>query len=426
MLITPATLANILGYSYADLARIFYPSGKRPIYHVFTLPKKAGGVRIISKPSLSVRLVQQRFLLLLSSYFRPSHAAHAYVLGRSILTNAKQHVRKPVLVNIDLENFFGTITFIRVRGLFESPPFNFPKNTAILAAHICCYKNSLPQGAPTSPLISNMICRRIDRQIQQLALQCRARYTRYADDMTISASSNWLSPKIAFYNNEGEAEIGTDLLSIIKSNGFYVNEKKTRISRSGTRQVVTGLKVNERPNIERRRVKEMRLQLKCWSLLGYEAAEHNFLRLHYKKKRATNRDPSFKNVIHGRINYIGLIKGRGNPVYLNLANKYNHLVTPVGGRKLKIEVNVSSTDRLIQSSWFLWDTVDLPGAPDHEIGGSGVYINGAGLVTNAHVLGDKNLYADRFKAFRSGELAAVTFKVIEICQRQLKTDPLGR
>src|SRR5205814_3311637 len=111
-----------------------------------------------------------------------------FIPARSILTNAKPHLRQKFVLNVDLKDFFPTINFGRVRGVLIAKPYCLLPHIATYIARICCRDNALPQGAPTSPIISNMICSRLDRQLLRLARQYRCVYTRYADDLTFSTS----------------------------------------------------------------------------------------------------------------------------------------------------------------------------------------------------------------------------------------------
>jgi RNA-directed DNA polymerase len=151
---------------------------------------------------------------------------------------------------VDLKDFFPSITFRRVRGLFEAKPYQLDHSVATVLARICCHKNSLPQGAPTSPIISNMICARMDSQLRQLAVRHRCAYTRYADDLTFSTSTRNFPEALAeIVSTEtgNKLKIGVENNHKIKLNGFEINQQKTRLQTSDKRQVVTGLTVNRFP-----------------------------------------------------------------------------------------------------------------------------------------------------------------------------------
>lgn len=170
--------------------------------------------------------------------------AHAFTKEKSIITNAKIHKNKRFVLNIDLENFFESFHFGRVQGYFEkNKNYLFPKNIATVLAQLTCYKGSLPQGSPSSPIITNLICNILDMKLLKMAKKYKLDYTRYADDLTFST------------NNKSFAEKSEEFISqleiIIKQSGFKINQKKTRLQYKQSRQVVTGLVVNKKVNVPR-------------------------------------------------------------------------------------------------------------------------------------------------------------------------------
>ena len=176
----------ILGFSYEKLKKAVYP---KPRYRSFVISKRNGSARVIDEPLKELKSIQRKILSYLESISgQPHSCVHGFVIDRSIVTNAQQHCNPRVkhILNIDLENFFPSITFKRVRGALRKHPFYFSHPVASLVAHICTREGVLPQGAPTSPFISNVICRGLDRDLKKLARNNRAEYTRYADDMTFS------------------------------------------------------------------------------------------------------------------------------------------------------------------------------------------------------------------------------------------------
>ncbi len=137
-------------------------------YHTFSIPKKSGGKRIICAPSSGIRHYQRNLADLLSYLYEKKTCVHGFVTQRSIKTNAEVHCNKKWIVNIDLHNFFPTIHFGRVRGIFTTSPFNFNEETATTLAQICCHEGCLPQGAPSSPIISNFICRTLNNRVKHI------------------------------------------------------------------------------------------------------------------------------------------------------------------------------------------------------------------------------------------------------------------
>jgi len=218
---TPDEIAFlIIGRPYSSLQKLIYPV---PRYKTFTIKKKRGGDRTIEAPGLKLLVIQQRLAKLIASVVSPRPSAHGFQKDRSIVTNARQHCspQKRFIFNIDLKEFFPSITFPRVKGLFASAPFGFPPNVAVILAHLCCYRGRLPQGAPTSPLISNLICRPLDYKMQVLAKDCRATYTRYCDDITFSftvTSTKYLPDRIVKLDGSAYS-VGMSLSDIIADEG---------------------------------------------------------------------------------------------------------------------------------------------------------------------------------------------------------------
>src|SRR3989338_2322638 len=185
--------------SRKDVADLLEVSDKQLIYHLyiasaseryvtFQIPKKTSGVREISAPASALKIVQQKLNQVLQSVYEPKPSVHGFTLTKSIVSNAKVHAGRKYVFNIDLKDFFPSINFGRVRGLFIGFPYNRNTAVATVLAQICCFNNQLPQGAPTSPTVSNMICAKLDAQLQQLAKRYKCTYTRYADDITFSTT----------------------------------------------------------------------------------------------------------------------------------------------------------------------------------------------------------------------------------------------
>ena len=263
-------LAGRMGIALGELRFLAF---NRPVstvshYKRFRIPKKTGGERLISAPMPRLKRAQYWILdnVLAKS---PLHdAAHGFVPGRSILTNARQHVGREVVVNLDLKDFFPTLTYKRVKGLFRSLGFAEPAAIplALLTTEpvvdeveldgkthfVANGSRLLPQGAPTSPAITNLICRRLDQRLADLAAKLGFTYTRYADDMTFSASGDPCRM------------IGTLIKAIhgiVEAEGFRVHPDKTRIMRRSGRQEVTGLTVNEQVSVPRDTLRRFRAVL---------------------------------------------------------------------------------------------------------------------------------------------------------------------
>ena len=249
---TKQELASFLGVKYPILAYNLYKLSDDKKYVTFEIKKKGKGVRKIIAPDSGIKHIQSLLLKVLMEYYPVKSCVHGYVENKSIKTNAQLHIKKKIIVNLDLKNFFPSINFGRVKGIFKSYPFNFNDEVSTTIAQICCYKGILPQGAPTSPIVSNFICRKLDNELITLSKKGRFHYTRYADDLTFSTNILPL-PDVIGSILDNKLIISKELLEIIKTNGFTVNKKKIRYSKRENRQEVTGLIVNEFINVRDRK-----------------------------------------------------------------------------------------------------------------------------------------------------------------------------
>lgn len=263
-------LAAAMGVSINELRFLSYDRRTTRINHYqsFLIAKKSGGTRHISAPMPRLKRLQYWILGNILSAPVLHDAAHGFVPGRSIVSNAAPHVGKSVVINLDLQDFFPTIDYRRIKGLFAHLGYS-EKIATVLALlcseplrdtltldgntyHVGKSTRHLPQGAPTSPAISNLICRRLDKRLQGAAQALDFTYTRYADDLTFS------------YNGTADAPV-TALLwrvkSIIADEGFIVHPEKTRIMRASRRQEVTGIVVNEKLAINKATLKRFRALL---------------------------------------------------------------------------------------------------------------------------------------------------------------------
>lgn len=184
---TDSDVAELLEIPVAHLRHILYEGRTRYPYHSFMVRKRNGEEREISAPHPTVKILQRKLLYVLTLVWRPRAPVHGFRSGRSIKTNAEPHVGKALVLNLDLKDFFPLIHFGRIYGLLKAEPFSIGDAAAAVVAQLCCREGVLPQGAPTWPIISNMICFRLDRQLSELAHKYHWYYTCYADDLTLSS-----------------------------------------------------------------------------------------------------------------------------------------------------------------------------------------------------------------------------------------------
>ena len=234
-------LALLVGYKYEYLLKI--SNAPQKFYRTFKVPKKAGGERDIAEPLPSLKDIQRWILDEILCKYPISNYAKAYARNHSIWENARFHLKQEILLTIDIKDFFPSLHIEKVFGVFLE--LGYSKAVATMLSNLCCLKGSLPQGAPTSPTLSNILMNNIDAQISSFIKTEKIRYTRYADDMNFSGN---LEPGMIIKFVRG----------VLHDEGLKVNENKIRVRRRGQRQEVTGVIVNEKLQAP----KEMRRKLR--------------------------------------------------------------------------------------------------------------------------------------------------------------------
>ena len=195
---TRSDVANLLEIKSIFLHTILYGIKERRNYSTFEIQKKSKKTRIINKPPKNIAILQSKLNHALSLVYKPKKCVHGFVRKKSIVTNAKNHCRKRHLLNVDLKDFFPSIHIGRVIGVLQKGPYNMGEKAAEVIAQICCLDSGeLPQGGATSPIISNLICRRLDSQLTELAKEVKCQYSRYADDITFSSFQTKFTESIA-------------------------------------------------------------------------------------------------------------------------------------------------------------------------------------------------------------------------------------
>lgn len=222
-------------------------------YHLKKITGKSGRQRTLQIPDAFLKKVQKNLLRNVLDDLPVSSYATAYGRGKSILSNAVPHTGKEKILKLDMRDFFGNITFFQVRqNVFGG--LLFPGSVGTLLTHLCCYRDYLPQGAPTSGAVSNLVLKSFDESLGNWCSIRKITYTRYCDDMTFSGSFD-------------SREVKNKVESYLRVLGFELNTRKTKVLESGTRQMVTGIVVNEKPQADRdyRR----RLRQECHYCLKY-------------------------------------------------------------------------------------------------------------------------------------------------------------
>ena len=256
-------MARLLGFRPKAVSYILYKQPAANKYTTFQIPKRNGGQRTIKAPVDALKLLQRRLSDLLQDYVdevniankRKDRTSNGFKRKRSIITNARQHRHRRWVFNLDLEDFFPSINFGRVRGfLLKNRDFELHENVATVIAQIACHENSLPQGSPCSPVISNLITHLLDMRLVKLASEAGCTYSRYADDLTFSTNKKEFPKDIAMPSGtEGVASHsclpGEALQKVIEHTGFRINAKKTHLMYRTSRLNVTGLVVNKKINV---------------------------------------------------------------------------------------------------------------------------------------------------------------------------------
>lgn len=314
-------VANLLEVPVGQFLYILYH--KKNNYKIFSIKKSNGEDRQISAPQGGLAILQKKFKVILDFFYRPKRSAHGFILGKSIKSNAEKHTKKTHVVNLDIEDYFNTITFARVYGLLKSKPFNFAHPAATVLAQLCTRDGILPQGSCTSPVIANIISASMDKQLTQLAKRKNITYTRYADDITFSFRQRSV-PEIFTISDGENVEIGGAVRNIIEKNGFKINEEKFRVQKRHEKQVVTGLVVNDKVNIDRQYIRLTRAMIDKWCVDKIQASINFCLIRNIKVTTNIKALSIFRNHIYGRLSFIRMIRGKDFPVYLKLMTRMSH------------------------------------------------------------------------------------------------------
>ncbi|MFD1602491.1 reverse transcriptase family protein [Flavobacterium artemisiae] len=303
-----------------DLKALQYLAYNRKVskinhYHTFELEKKSGGKRKISAPKPKLKEIQTWILENILHKIPYTIEAHGFVKERSIVTNAQPHVNKDIVVNIDLKDFFPTVTYKRVKGLFCK--IGYSEEVATILGLVCTYseinettldgvtyyvqagERKLPQGSPASPAISNLIVYKLDKKINGLAKKLNFSYTRYADDMSFSTTQE---------NSQNVSRLLHFTKKIIEAEGFVIHPEKIHVMRKGTQQKVTGIVVNDKLNVDRNQLRKFRALL------------HNIEKNGWKDQK-WGKAVHVINAIEGYINYVNMVSPqKGTAFKQNLKN----------------------------------------------------------------------------------------------------------
>lgn len=249
-------LSLLVGYKLSYLIKV--SNSPKHFYRIFKISKKSKkGFRTISEPLPNLKDIQKWILNEILDNINPSPYSKAFRKGYSIKDNAKFHLNQKKVLTIDIKNYFGSIKYKHVYLFFKE--LGYSKEVAVMLSNICVLDNELPQGAPTSPMLANLITRRLDKRIASYAIKNKIRYTRYADDMTFSGDFD-------------EGAVIRVVKAILNSEGLKINNSKTRVRTRNQQQEVTGIVVNEKlqaPRNYRRKLRQEVYYIKKYGLQSH-------------------------------------------------------------------------------------------------------------------------------------------------------------
>jgi RNA-directed DNA polymerase len=293
-----------------------------PKYKSYTIAKKSGGTRLIQEPNVQLKQYQSILNFYLQQYYHllKPEGVFGFVINPdksikkcNIADNASVHTHQKWVLNLDLKDFFPSIQAHQIKALFSSDLFNYSAEIATALSLLTTYDGKLPTGAPTSPVLSNFICIKLDHALLDFCVANEIKYSRYADDLTFSSQSN--------FNEETIQSIKL----IIAEHQFLLNDKKTRLKSANRKQTVTGLVVNQGVSINRPLLKTVRAMLFDASKNGIQTATANHF--NYSLTQAKNHEIQFINKLYGYINFISQVKGKEDKMVELFRTQYNSLVS---------------------------------------------------------------------------------------------------
>jgi hypothetical protein len=413
-------VSDILEISDRSLRYFLYVKNPQNLYRKIILKKKDGSDRIIYSPDDKLKQIQRKLAYILNLIYERKPCTYGFVKSENIVNNAKNHIKKRLILNIDLKDFFTQIHFGRVRGMLLKPPYGISEEAATTISQIVCYNGALPQGAPTSPILTNMICKPLDNALIKLSKKYGVNYSRYADDITFSTYRNDF-PKNIIDGDVTSLIIGKELEQVLSKNSFVVNTNKIFLNSTKNRQEVTGLVVNRFPNVKREFVNKLRVIIYDCKKHGVYPAAQNYIQKGLCKNgniKSKYNDEKykeqiiewFKNVLKGKINFIKQVKGVDCPTFLNFAVQLNELFDK---KIFDTSLFDAFLDRITKNVVVL----EFSEGEKH-FQGSGFYIRNYGLFTSYHVTENSYFY----KVYRYNEYPERFVDCISKGYNEIKSD----
>ena len=345
-LLTYDDFADFLGVKPGSLKYYAYTTrGRRAAYRKFTIPKRGEGTRTIRAPVRGLYEIQRAILdkILTPSNIQNRHCVYSYTPERGALEMAARHISREFVVRLDIENFFGNISFPRVLGALQAFPLKLPRNFAVVIAQLCTYENELPQGAPTSPALSNLISRRMDGELIGFAKEHGFRYSRYSDDLIFSANTRRKLSFLVVRDDQSNFFVSAEpVRRIVEKNSFKLNEMKTRVSFRTNKQLVVGAVCNKKVNVDRKYIRQIRTLLHLASKSPDDALSA------YHRWSGRSRSANISAVLRGKIEYLRLVKGSADSVVVSLAEWFNSIYpdeTPLKINQIPLKIQETVNEK---------------------------------------------------------------------------------
>lgn len=315
-----------------DFNRALLDSKECPKYIIETIPKRSGGYRTLYKPNPDLLKIQKILSSLLSAHYTPPNSVSGAKKGskKGVRENALMHIGASHVLKIDIKDFYPSIKKYRIKGLLLSIFAGKDADFYSLLVEIISHEGILPQGSPASPVIANMIMFRLDNRLHNISRSYKLNYSRYADDITISSNKRSIPAVLAFCQVDSNSHkeitvLGKRLSKIFEDNGFEINDKKLRLIKYHQRIEITGVVVNEKPNLRTGYVKQVRTMIK--TLESSDTLDQGYRKLYilnYSKPidKVSQSDMIYiKHHLFGRMNYIRHVKGNNDRTYRTLAGR---------------------------------------------------------------------------------------------------------
>lgn len=373
-------VANFFNISLRHLNYMLYVMPPNKAYKEFIVKTKKKE-RKIHSPNKRLKCIQNKLKDEFEKIYRPRISTFGFIKNRNTIKNAERHLDKRYIFNLDLQDYFPSISRKRIYYLLRKDPFLFNDEVAKIFSKLICFGDQLPQGSPCSPIISNMISYRMDGQLTKLAKKYNATYTRYVDDISFSFTNRFKAlPKAIITHNEGELSTGNELNQIIESNGFTINQGKVRLGKKSNRMEVTGITVNEKLNVPRRYIKKIRTLFHLIDHYNYERANEIFST--FKRTRASKHPPKIEFALHGMLTYLCSVIGKDDPLYYKYALRFNNY-----DFKLKLPFEKPIKLRMNDSLWVV-ECLDDSNEEVNCYQGTAFSITSELIATAAHVVLD--------------------------------------